>query len=132
MNANIPAGLDGTWKGTNDGGSCCNTQAETVKLTGYIGVAAALPTWVIATSSSSPDPAATKSSWNASNVAYSCVANTSVTVNDDTTSGGLTAFGAVSWELDAVAYTSWWCSNGLYKKVTGVTGGTTDGSANVS
>jgi hypothetical protein len=130
MNANIPSGLDGTWKGTNDGGSCCNTQAETVKLTGYIGVVAALPTWVIATSAISPDPAATKSSYNASNVAYSCVANTSVTVNAAGTD--LTAFGAVSWELDASPYTSWWCSNGLYKKVTGVTGGTTDGSANVS
>jgi hypothetical protein len=125
MNANIPSGLDGTWKGTNDGGSCCNTQAETVKLTGYIGVAPALPTWAAATDNSTP---ATFSSYSASNVAYTCIANVSATV----ASAGTSKFGAVSWELDAVAYTSWWCSNGLYKKVTGVTGGTTDGSANVS
>jgi len=34
--------------------------------------------------------------------------------------------------MDAVAYTGWWCSNGLYKKVTGTTGGSTDGELNIT
>jgi hypothetical protein len=125
MNANIPSGLDGTWKGTNDGGSCCNTQAETVKLTGYIGVAPALPTWAAATDASTP---ATFSSYSASNVAYTCIANVSATV----ASAGTSKFGLAAWELDAVPYTSWWCSNGLYKKVIADDTTSTSGVVNVT
>jgi len=33
-------------------------------------------------------------------------------------------FGTITWDTADTAYTSWWCSNGLYKKGYGAAAGT--------
>lgn len=63
------------------------------------------------------------------NVSRTCVAN--VSANTDGGAGGTTTtFGAVTWNIAATAYTNWWCSNGLYKKVKSTSAN--DGSLNTT
>jgi len=45
------------------------------------------------------------------------MANTS-TGDKDAAGGGSITFGAIAYEKEAKIFTSWWCSNGLYKHVT--------------
>jgi len=63
-----------------------------------------------------------------------CVANLDAFTTSAPAAGANTAnaFGLTSFDASATAYRGWWCSNGLYKKVTGVTGGTTDGVLNTT
>lgn len=61
-------------------------------------------------------------------VARACVAST--TTGSGTGGGANSKFGAVTWNKVATAYTNWWCSNGLYKKVTGT--GSGDGELNIT
>lgn len=46
-------------------------------------------------------------------VARACVATANAKVDGSPN----TEFGASSWDVTTVKYTSWWCSNGMYKKV---------------
>lgn len=47
------------------------------------------------------------------NVGRACVANVTTTV---TVGGGNATFTGAKWDKTTIKYTSWWCSNGLYKK----------------
>jgi len=57
--------------------------------------------------------------------ANSCIA---VKQQGTYTSGTTSTFGQIAWDDATTTFTSWWCSNGLYKRVTG----SATGSLNVS
>ena len=61
-------------------------------------------------------------------VKRACVAST--TTGSGTGAGSNSKFGAVTWNKAATAYTNWWCSNGLYKKVKSTTAN--DGTLNTT
>lgn len=107
----------------NDQGACCQSRANFVALIGANG-AAASATGAIWT------PTAATSLTGISGSGLSCPAFFVPTLSG----GGATAalFSATAFEGGTVAYSSWWCSNGLYKNVltaaasaTGTTSNTT-------
>jgi len=57
-------------------------------------------------------------------VSNACIA-TSKTATGGVYTGTSNAFGTTAFETGNAAYTSWWCSNGLYKNVTTATSATT-------
>jgi hypothetical protein len=67
---------------------------------------------------------------NVKNVETACVANSSAEVDNAGTSA--TKFGQGSWNVISTKYTSWWCSNGLYKKVSADAAANTSGVVNVT
>ena len=71
------------WKGGFDGGSCCNTAIEFVKLVGYVGTVKSMPSYAAAADGS--ESAATL---GAPNVARACVAN--LNAKTDGGAGGTT------------------------------------------
>lgn len=90
-----------------DQGSCCNSAAAFVLTVGTTATAAAFTTYVVG---STPGAAASSTSGSA-NVGVACVA-----FKNTATTGG--NWGINSYEVGTTAFTSWWCSNGLYKNVT--------------
>jgi len=100
-----------------DGGSCCANTWLMNQLVGSPGVAGALPTYnaadtvktgttIINSGSGTVAPQMTK---------ISCVAAASLALDDTATTG---SWGAMTWDVTTTAWSSWWCSNGLYKQVT--------------
>jgi hypothetical protein len=67
---------------------------------------------------------------NVKNVETACVANSSAETDAAATPG--TKFGQGSWNVISTKYTSWWCSNGLYKKVIADDTTSTSGVVNVT
>jgi hypothetical protein len=98
--------------GAYDNGSCCNSSVEFVKMTGYVGQAAVFPNYDV-------EGGSAPTSYDAAGapmVAVACVAGKSATAG---TAGASTVkFGQSSFDLEATKYMSWWCSNGLYNKIT--------------
>jgi hypothetical protein len=67
---------------------------------------------------------------NVKNVETACVANSNAEV--DGAGPETTKFGQGSWNVISTKYTSWWCSNGLYKKVSADAATNTSGVVNVT
>jgi len=59
-----------------------------------------------------------------------CVAAGISTAGDLTGGSSTTKFGQSVFDVVATAYTSWWCSNGLYKTVTALSSNA--GTSNIS
>lgn len=93
----------------NDQGACCQSRANFVALIGANGVAASV-TGAIWT------PDATTSLSGVSGSGLSCPAFFVPTLSGGG-AGAAALFSATAFEGGTVAYSSWWCSNGLYKNV---------------
>jgi len=90
-----------------DQGACCNSAAAFSTFVGTLSVPAndfTLPT-------------TTESIAGIVMVAEACPAMAGNTWND--TAGAIFVTSSLALEETTTAWTSWWCSNGLYKKVTG-------------
>jgi len=104
-----------TQAGTYDNGSCCNSASA---FAGYVGTTGTAAVFSLDYASGTAAGASNEAGGRMM-TKYGCVAaNNTVT---GTASSGATAasgwkFGTITWDTADTAYTSWWCSNGLYKK----------------
>jgi len=94
-------------KGQYDGGSCCQTAAEFLLLAKGVASGSAAASWTIATGATVNTAA--------SGVTAACAATANLAITGD---GSGNAWGATTLDKTDTAYSSWWCSNGLYKTLT--------------
>jgi hypothetical protein len=123
MQAQIPAADGADSKGDYDGGACCDTNANFQTYTGAVAAAAAPTTvWKYTAAQS-------KVSGGVAGTAAGCPAIKNTAFTTTGTGGAATTdFGQGALDDATVAWSSWWCSNGLYKTVTSGTAGLLNGT----